>query len=191
MFDPRVEHSRGEYLDLLDDTKATTPFASAARVLLEGALPDEQGRLGFTGFDGRVVRVIIVDADGGVHAIFAELRSPGAAGSEVGMVPGDNALGAGRRQGLEDRIHHCLRDGHPPAQRRRLRGTDDATWREHDRERSKGALVDRQEQRGSEALKGDLTDRATSGGARVEIARDLSTNATEIERDRIAILLPR
>src|SRR5262249_38294868 len=131
---------------------------------------DEQGGLGFTGFDGRVVRVTIVDADGGVHTIFAELRSPaaasepgtavgsrqyatglrvdiavGAAGSEVGVVPGDDAFGAGRRQGLEDRVHDCLRDGHPPAQRRRLRGTDNPTWREHDAERSKGAFVDRQE----------------------------------------------
>ena len=144
-------------------------------------MPDEQGRLGFTGFDGRVVRVIIVDADGGVHAIFAELRSPaaasepgtairarqyatrlrvditvGAAGSEVGVVPGDDAFRAGRRQGLEDRVYHRLRDGHPPAQRRRLHGTDDATWREHDAERSKGALVDRQQQRGREAFKRHL-----------------------------------
>jgi hypothetical protein len=99
----------------LDDTQATTSFASAARVLPEGALHDEQGRLGFTGFDRRVVRVTIVDADGGVHAVFAQLRSPAAAsepgttvcsrqyatglrvdivvsaaGSEVGVVPGDD-----------------------------------------------------------------------------------------------------
>src|SRR5262249_21184705 len=108
--------------------------------------------------------------DSGVHAVFTELRSPatasepgtavcsrqyatglrvdiavGAAGSEVGVVSGDDAFRAGRRQGLEDRVHHCLGAGHPPAQRRRLRGTDNATWWEHDAERAKGALVDRQE----------------------------------------------
>src|SRR5262249_43755678 len=161
---------------------------------------DEQGRLGFTGFNGRVVRVTIVDADGGVHAVFAELRSPAAASEpgtavrsrqyatglrvdiavgatrrEVGVVSGDDALGAGRRQGFEDRVYHRLRDGHPPAQCRRLRGTDDATWREHDAERSKGALVDRQEQRGREAFKRHLTGRTTSRRAGIKIARDLGT----------------
>jgi hypothetical protein len=71
-------------------------------------------------------------------------------------------------------------------QRRRLRGTDDATWRQHDAERSKGALIDRQEQRGREAFKSHLAGRATGSGTRVKIARHLSPDATEIECDRLA-----
>src|SRR5262249_48836654 len=80
----------------------------------------------------------------------------------------------------------CLRDCHPPAQRRRFRGTDDAPWWEHNSERSKRALVDRQEQGCREAFKSHLAGRATGSGTGVKITRDLGTDTAEIERDRIA-----
>src|SRR4029453_5898007 len=76
--------------------------------------------------------------------------------------------------------------GHPPAQYRRLRGIDDTTWRQHNAEWSKRALVDRQKQRGREAFKSYFAGRATGGGTKVKIARHLGPDAAEIERDRIA-----
>ncbi|HEY7490971.1 MAG TPA: hypothetical protein VIH59_07685, partial [Candidatus Tectomicrobia bacterium] len=69
------------------------------------------------------MRITVVDADGGVHTVFTQLRAPattsepgtaigsgknttglrvdiavGAARSKIGMVPGNDPFGTGRRQ---------------------------------------------------------------------------------------------
>ena len=94
---------------------------------------------------------------------------------------GDDLVGNRRRERLEDSVDDRHRVSHPPAHRRRLDRAHHLPRREDDLERAEAAVVDRQVERGREALERDLRARTPGGLAGVVEAAHLVAHAAQVD----------
>src|SRR5918999_3112070 len=138
--------------------EAAAEFSRTARVLAQGSLFDDDGTSCLGRFYRRVVRITVIEADRRAHPILIGFCAPTATwmtnmrpekssslgieavridGAEIGIMPGNRALRAGRSQGAKDCVTHRHRHGHPDPHRRRLHRANHPARRKDYLERAK------------------------------------------------------
>ena len=159
----RTESNIVPRLDDLFGTKSATEPPCSAGILPQRVALDQQWVLRLDLFGRAVMRIAIVDRDGGAHAVAVVLGAPAAANQaasidvecivlrfaaidachdEIGVMAGDNLLWQRRSKRLKDGVDDRHGIGHPHSHRSGLYRAYDAAGRQHDIERAKLTVVD-------------------------------------------------